>query len=225
MTDDFIWMHVRNVKKKVGSNRDKAKEESEFTVTEKILRERLCHSDEMPREFGEVVEDDEGGDDNDGIVSTASSVAGQGDIAVSGAEVTDDTEFTARDDEEWDRLSEEVKVKEATSGLKKLGNVKRRPYNKKATTDMFTKGASDLQKKIIKIRKRALRRYQRKLQLIRMAVKYFHTQMQYRRKILRKRLEMSRQNTFVRSQRPSDLAYKTFMLRRREDGMSIVNKP
>ena len=60
------------------------------------------------------------------------------------------------------------------------------------------------------------------MQLIRMAVRYFQTQMKYRRVILSKRLEMSKKKLFVFQDSPSEIRYRNIMSAKRAAGKTLV---
>ena len=76
----------------------------------------------------------------------------------------------------------------------------------------------------MKVRKKAIRRYKRKYQLIHMAMKYFETQMQYRRTILKTRIQKSKDNSMTFVERSWEVDYKEMMRLRKESGEDLVPK-
>ena len=175
MDGDFFWKVIRK-RDDSGTVLDRSKEYLPFTMAEERIRDRIRNIETVSDDFNDEVDDDD--DDNE---STCSSVAMVTTERISDA--IDDTSDLA-DETGWELLSDELKAKEAQESLKKLGNVKRRKVHKHALKDIFVDGDILLKKNIGKIRRKALRRKKRKYQLIMMAMKYFQTQMTYRRKIL-----------------------------------------
>ena len=95
----------------------------------------------------------------------------------------------------WKQLSEESKIEKATEGLKHLGNMKRKKFNKLGLTDPFVSGVSLLKKSIKKQRHKALYKGKREYELIQLAVKYFKGQMKYRTRILDKAIAQQKTNS------------------------------
>ena len=86
--------------------------------------------------------------------------------------------------EQWKALTEAEKVKDGVDALKKLGNVKRRKFNKLALTDGFVEG-NDLLMKIIKEdRQKAIQKMRSMFDLVQMAISYFANKMEKRRAVL-----------------------------------------
>lgn len=210
--DNTVFWNVVRPRKIVGSSLDKSKETSQFAEWELRVNERLIQHVEVAREF-----DDDHKDDDDCNVSVVSSVAESiRSEGVSGGVIDDEMvgEDTFDNDNEW---TETRSAASASAALKKLGNVKKRKYNKLAVRDLFDHG-KHLLKDIKKTRRKAIKRQKRERQLIRMSVQYFKTQLEYRRTILRSRMEKSKTNSYVFEPREWEARYKQIMADRRANG-------
>ena len=216
MTDTHFCVHV-TPKKNVGTTTDKSKETAKMADAELRIRERFCQPGGLPRMFDD---DEDGSDGNDGDdVSVAESVAGSvGSIRHRELDLTEMDADTADAEEE---PTVEERVQSASEALKKLGNVKKKKFNKKALEDPFVSGKK-LLKDVAKIRRRAIKRQRREFQLIDMAVRYFTTQIQYRRCILKSRLEQSKSNEFAFEEREWEASYNTIMEERRSNGLASI---
>ena len=193
MCDDYFWKYVRKPKN-VGTAIDKQKELMCFTPHEEKVWERYCQPAEMRQDYDELEED---GNDDDDAVSCVSSCAESLSSRTGNAndENIDET-HSPSDLDSWQQLSEESKIEKATEGLKHLGNMKRRKFNKLGLTDPFISGAALLKKSIKKQRDKALYKERREHELIQLAVKYFKRQMKYRTRILDKAIARQKTKTF-----------------------------
>ena len=123
------------------------------------------------------------------------SVDGHDDIDVDDHE----TANSPAELEQWKELTDTEKVQDVVKGLKKLGNVKRRKYNKLALTDCFVEGDQLLMKTIKEDRKKAIAKMRQKFDLVQMSIAYFCNKMEKRRAILLQAMEKSKSHVFVLS--------------------------
>ena len=130
------------------------------------------------------------------------------------------------DDEDLQRenMTPEEKAENAASALKKLGNVKKKKLHEKATIDLFEEGNRLLTKTLAKTRRKVKQREHRKLQLILMSIRYYETQMQYRRTILKTRVLKLKNGTLSFTNRSWENDYKDIMKVRRQRGSNRVKK-
>jgi len=117
----------------------------------------------------------------------------------------------------WKQLSEESKIEKATEGLKHLGNMKRKKFNKLGLTDPFVSGVSLLKKSIKKQRHKALYKGKREYELIQLAVKYFKGQMKYRTRILDKAIAQQKTKSFNQHIPAYKLHFRAIMERKRRN--------
>ena len=214
MTDDYFWSLIKK-RTKVGSENDKQKEEVPLTQHEQLLNDRFCTHDYVPEEDYTAVEDADYNDDSDSVVSSCmGSVDGHDDIDVDDHEtVNSPTEL-----EQWKELTDAEKVQDGVEHLKKLGNVKRRKYNKLALTDCFVHGDQLLMKTIKEDRKKAIAKMKRKFTLVQMSIDYFCNKMEKRRAILLHAIDKSKTHVFVLSAR--DHKVQNIMMTRRAAGLT-----
>jgi len=183
MCNNYFWKYVRKPKN-VGTAIDKQKELMSFTPHEEKVWERYCKPEEMRHDYDELEEDC---NDDDDAVSCVSSCAESLSSRTGNANVENiDMTHSPSDLDSWKQLSEESKIEKSTEGLKHLGNVKRKKFNKLGLTDPFVSGAALLKKSIKKQRDKPLNKEKREYELIQIAVKYFKRQMKYRKRILDK---------------------------------------
>ena len=222
MEEDTFWIHVKPPAIS-GSTMDKAKEFVDLTIAERKIKERWDQPD-LALDDG-IDEAENYNDDND---SVASSVVGL-DVGPRPDVIVDEENMESEDDivsgPAWEQMSSKDKAEDAKSTLKKLGNVRMKKMHKFISTDVFVEGKKILvKKKIVKVRQKAIRRYKRKYQLIHMAMKYFETQMQYRRTILKTRIQKSKDNSMTFVERSWEVDYKEMMRLRKESGEDLVPK-
>ena len=214
MTDDYFWSRVRK-RTKVGSENDKQKEEVPLMQHEQLLHDRLCTNAYVPDEDYAEIEDGEYDDDDVSVVSSCmGSVDGHDDIDVDDHE----TANSPAELEQWKELTDAEKVQDGVEGLKKLGNVKRRKYNKLALTDCFVEGDQLLMKTIKEDKKKAIAKMRRKFDLVQMSIAYFCNKMEKRRATLLQAMEKSKTHVFVLSSR--DLEVRKIMKARRAAGLT-----
>ncbi len=96
----------------------------------------------------------------------------------------------------WNDLTDQQKIDDAATGLKKLGNVKRKTYNKKATTDLFSEDNHFLRTQIKKLRKKALKKQLENQLMVELSVEYFQSQMNKRKELLRECILRSNNDSF-----------------------------
>jgi len=211
MDNNYFWKVVQRPTN-VGSEIDRQKEKVELTDHEKKLHDYLIKAEDQKRDYDEV---EVGGEDDDCISTVSSSMESVGEKET--ADVNGDD-----DDEVLDELTEEEKVEKATSALKSLGNIKRKPYNKLAIKDIFVAGKTILKKVIKKKRKKILENKRKRMQLIHLAVKSFKKRMAERRGILNDRIEKSSTESFTFEPQQFELDYRTIMIERRRNGSANV---
>ena len=180
-----------------------------------MLHSRLCTNDYIPENDYDEVEDAEYDDDNESVVSSCmGSVDGHDDVNVEEHETTDSPD----DLEQRKALSEAEKVKNGIEALEKLGNVKRRTFNKLALKDGFVDGNDLLMKTIKQDRQKAIQKMRRKYELVQMAISYFANKMARRRAVLLRAIEKSKTHTFIPSER--QIRYRDIMKARRREGLT-----
>ena len=106
--------------------------------------------------------------------------------------------------------------------LKALGNVEKKQLHRLATKDLFATGNRILSKTIKKIRRKAIQRKKRKFQLILMSIKYFETQMEYRRAILDSRIKKTKEKKMTFVTRDWEDEYRNDMIMRRQSSDNWV---
>ena len=166
-----------------------------MTEHDEILHSGLCTGKNVNKDADNYnVMEDEGGDDDD--ISIVSSCMGSDDEP----DVIDLEEHKTADSphdlEQWKNLTELEKGKSTAGGLKKLGNVKRKKFNKLALSDSFVAGNDLLLKTIKKDREKAIQKMRRKFDSVQMSIDYFTNLMDQRRKVLIKAIQKSKDGCF-----------------------------
>ena len=214
MTDDYFWSRVRK-RTKAGSENDKQKEDVPLTQHEQLLHDRLCTNGYVPNKDYAEVEDGEYDNDEVSVVSSCmGSVDGHDDIDVDDHK----TANSPAELEQWKELTDAEKVEDGVEGIKKLGNVRRRKYNKLALTYCFVEGDLLLMKTIKEDRNKAIAKMRQKFDLVQMSIAYFCNKMDKMRVILLQAMEKSQTRVFVLSAR--DLEVRNITKARRVAGLT-----
>ena len=104
------------------------------------------------------------------------------------------------------------------NGLKKIGNAGEKSYNKIATSDVFKRGNLLLSISILKKRKKALEKKERKRMLTLMAASYFENIMRMRRQHLAENLHRSQNMQYVYTVPMWKKRYNEYIARRVSSG-------
>ncbi|EJK58780.1 hypothetical protein THAOC_21064, partial [Thalassiosira oceanica] len=154
------------------------------------------------RASNSVPEKEDTADDMNSVASVASSVINSDADIVEARDVDPEqsTEATS-----WESLTDDQRVEEAAKTLKTVGMGKIQDFNDKALSCMFTEGFKLLKKKnIIKSRKDAKMKRERQIKFIHAAVRFFQARMKKRREQLKMCTEASKNETYVRMNRPHE---------------------
>jgi hypothetical protein len=149
MDYNFFWKLIQPMKT-VASDRYNKKMLVELTIHEEELRKRFSCQDK------ELDSDDE----HDDCVSVTSDALVQESVCTNdcndGIMYSGINDFDKMDGDMWNDLTDQQKIDDTAKGLKKLGNVKRKTYNKKTTMDSFSEDNHFLRTQIKKLQKKAL---------------------------------------------------------------------
>ena len=135
------------------------------------------------------------GDDDD-CVSVVSSCVGSHGEGHDDELVADDNGPGGDDVADWENLNEKERAAKITSGMKKLGNIKKRRISKFILKDVLGRHGDLAIKDIKKKHLKQLRRYKLKINTVYRAVKYFEQKMSVRRERLRQNIQKSKLGTY-----------------------------
>lgn len=187
---DFFWQHVDRPKS-VGTKADKAKETVTIVLGKKRLHSVLCQAEDVREDLGlgefEMEKDDEDNECTSIMSSRAGSIANDAEFRNHGLNMDSDD-----DDNDKDEMTEEALV----SGLKLLGNVKRRKMSPLIHKDLLGVDGQVAMVGTKKTYSKELAREQSKLYMMRIWNGHFDRKMDKRMKQLKLRQNESKLGTY-----------------------------